>query len=31
MFVAAVARGSGVVVGQIASDSAGGDILGARR
>ena len=31
MFVAAVEHGSGVVRGQVGSDSAGGEILGARR
>lgn len=31
MFVAALAHGSGVVVGQTASDGVGGEILGARR
>ena len=31
MLLAAVAHGSGVVAGQTASDSAGGEILGARR
>ena len=31
MFLAAVAHGCGGVAGQIASDSAGGEILGARR
>ena len=31
MFLAAVEHGRGVVVGQTASDSAGGEILGARR
>ena len=31
MFVAAVAHGAGLIVGQTASDSAGGEILGARR
>ena len=31
MFLAAIAHGSGVVAGQIASDGVGGEILGARR
>ena len=31
MFIAAVVHGAGLVAGQVASDSAGGEILGARR